>query len=114
MEINFHPGDTIRVYQKIQEGDPSVGSGQVKLRLQVFEGVVLGIRGRAENKSFTVRKIAAGGVGVERIWPVESPSIEKITVVKKGNVRRAKLYYLRKRTGREAVKVEEKVEVEKK
>lgn len=106
MEINFHPGDTVRVYQKIQEGE--------KLRLQVFEGVVLGIRGRAENKSFTVRKIAAGGVGVERIWPVESPSIEKITVVKKGNVRRAKLYYLRKRTGREAVKVEEKVEVGKK
>lgn len=114
MEINFHPGDTIRIYQKIQEGDPSGVSGQVKTRLQVFEGIVLGIRGRAENKSFTVRKIAAGGVGVERIWPVESPSIEKITVVKKGNVHRAKLYYLRKRTGKKAVKVEEKVEIENK
>lgn len=103
MELNFAPGDTIRVYQKIQEGE--------KTRLQVFEGVVLSIRGRDENKSFTVRKIAVGGIGVERIWPVNSPLIEKVLVVRKGQVHRAKLYYLRKRTGREAVKVEEKVKV---
>lgn len=88
MEINFSPGDTIRVYQKIKEGE--------KTRTQVFEGIVLGIRGRGENKSFTVRKIAVGGIGVERIWPASSPLIEKVAVVKKGAVRRAKLYYLRK------------------
>ena len=102
MDINFSPGDTVRVYQKIKEGD--------KTRIQVFEGIVLAIRGRQENKSFTVRKIATGGVGVERIWPVGSPLIEKITVLKKGNVRRAKLYYLRKRTGKQAVKVKEKTQ----
>lgn len=110
MEINFSPGDTVKVYQKIKEGDPSTGSGQVKTRTQIFEGVVLGIRGRGENKSFTVRKIAVGGIGVERIWPVESPWIEKVTVVKKGKTRRAKLYYLRKRTGKKAIKVEEKTQ----
>ena len=99
MELNFHSGDTIRVYQKIQEGE--------KVRSQIFEGVVLGIRGRGENKSFMVRKIAVGGIGVERIWPVGSPLIEKVVVKKKGKIGRAKLYYLRKRTGKMAVKVEE-------
>lgn len=102
MEINFNPGDTIRVYQKIKEGE--------KIRTQIFEGVVLGIRGRGENKSFTVRKIAVGGIGVERIWPVDSPSLEKIMVVKKGKTKRAKLYYLRKRTGKKAIKVDEKIQ----
>lgn len=89
MEVNFRPGDIVKVYQKIQEGD--------KTRIQVFEGTVLGIRGRGENKSFTVRKIATGGVGVERIWPVESPLIDKVVVVRKPKKRprRAKLYYLR-------------------
>lgn len=116
MELNFSPGDTVRVYQKIQEGDPSArlreaqssGSGQGRTRSQVFEGIVLGIRGRGENKSFTVRKIAVGGVGVERIWPLNSPMLQKIVIKKKGKVRRAKLYYLRTRTGKAAVKVEEK------
>lgn len=102
MQINFSPGDTVKVYQKIKEAE--------KTRTQIFEGVVLGIRGRGENKSFMVRKIAVGGIGVERIWPVVSPWIEKVTVVKKGKTRRAKLYYLRKRTGKKAIKVEEKTQ----
>lgn len=106
MELNFSPGDIIKVYQKIQEGD--------KTRSQIFEGIVLGIRGRGENKSFTVRKIAAGAVGVERIWPINSPLIEKIIIAKKGHVRRAKLYYLRKRSGKNAIKVDEKVTEQKK
>lgn len=100
MEINFSPGDIVKVYQKIKEGE--------KTRIQIFEGIVLGIRGRKENKSFTVRKIAVGGIGVERIWPVDSPSIEKVMVVKRGDVRRAKLYYLRQRVGKRAIKVKEK------
>ncbi len=104
MEITFKPGDTIAVHHKIKEGD--------KTRIQIFEGVVLGIRGRGENKSFTVRKIAIGGIGVEKIWPAQSTLIEKVVVKKKGHVRRAKLYYLRKRTGKRAVKIDEKVETE--
>ncbi len=87
-DTEFHVGDTIRVHQKFKEED--------KTRTQIFEGVVIAIRGRGENKSFTVRKIAAGGIGVERIWPLISPWIAKIVVKKKGKVRRAKLYYLRK------------------
>lgn len=98
-EMAFSPGDTVRVYQKVIEGDPSAhsaSSGQVKTRLQAFEGVVLSIRGRGENKTFTVRKVV-GNVAVERIWPVASPMIEKIEVKAhpKKRVRRAKLYYLR-------------------
>lgn len=95
-EITFSPGDKIRIHQKITEGDPSAGSGHVKTRLQAFEGVVLSIRGRGENKTFTVRKVV-GNVAVERIWPVASPMIEKIEVKAhpKKRVRRAKLYYLR-------------------
>lgn len=88
--IQFRPGDTIRVHQKITEGE--------KTRTQVFEGVVIKMRGRGENKSFTVLKTVAD-VGVERIWPVNSPSIEKIEVKAhpKERIRRAKLYYLRKK-----------------
>lgn len=87
-EIEFSIGDKVRVSQKIQEGD--------KTRIQIFEGIVIAIRGENENKMFTVRKIGAAGIGVERIWPLNTPWIEKIKVVKKGQVRRAKLYFLRK------------------
>ena len=83
----FHVGDKVKVFQKIQEGD--------KIRNQPFEGIVLGIKGCGENKTFIVRKIATGGVGVERIWPLNSPWIEKIDVLRKAKVRRAKLYHLR-------------------
>ena len=86
-ETVFCVGDKVKIYQKIQEAE--------KTRAQIFEGIVLAIKGEGENKMFTVRKIAEGGVGVERIWPLNSPWIEKIKVIKKGVVRRAKLYYLR-------------------
>ncbi|MBM3205755.1 50S ribosomal protein L19 [Candidatus Shapirobacteria bacterium] len=85
---SFAIGDKVKIYQKIQEGE--------KIRTQAFEGIVIAIRGEGENKMFTVRKIAAGGIGVERIWPLNSPWIEKVKVDKKGQVRRAKLYFLRK------------------
>lgn len=96
-ETIFSVGDTVKVYQKIKEAG--------KTRLQAFQGVVIGIKGKEENKTFTVRRIAAGGIGVERIWPLFSPHISKIQVVRKGKVRRAKLYYLRKRVGKRATKV---------
>lgn len=89
VKIDFTPGDTVRVHQKIKEGD--------KERIQVFEGVVLAIKGRGENKTFMARK-QIGDVAVERIWPINSPSIEKVVVKArpKKRVRRSKLYYLRK------------------
>ena len=94
-KIDFVPGDIVRVSEKIKEGD--------KYRLQVFEGTVLSIKGRDENKSFMVRRIGAGQVGIERIFPLISPTIEKIEVIKKGTkgVRRAKLYYTRDKSRRE-------------
>lgn len=87
-ELNFKPGDVVRVHQKIKEGD--------KTRIQVFEGVVIKIRGRAENKTFTVRKVV-GGIAVERIFPLGSPNIDKVEIksASKKKIRRSKLYYLR-------------------
>lgn len=97
-EQNIHVGDIIKVYSKVVEG--------TKTRLQVFEGILIRLRGRAENKTFTVRKIAAGGIGVERTWPLYSRSIAKVEVFKKaGRIRRSKLYYLRDLTGKSAVRV---------
>lgn len=86
--IDFVPGDVVRVFQKIKE--------DAKTRTQAFDGVVLAIKGRGENKTFTVRKLV-GDVAIERIWPVFSPSIEKVQVKShaKKRVRRAKLYFLR-------------------
>ena len=89
----FKPGDHIKVYVRVIEGD--------KERIQPFEGDVISIKGSKENKSFTVRKIS-GGVGVERIFPFNSPKISKIDLLKEGDVRRAKLYYLRKLSGKAA------------
>ncbi len=88
-QIDFVPGDIVKVYQKIQEGE--------KTRTQIFEGVVLAIRGRGENKSFTVQKLV-GDIAVERIWPIMSPLIEKVEVKAhaKQRVKRAKLYNLQK------------------
>jgi large subunit ribosomal protein L19 len=96
----FNPGDTVKVHIKIKEGD--------KERMQVFEGVVIQRRGKGTGETFTVRKTSAG-VGVERIFPVHSPYVSRITVVKKGKVRRAKLFYLRKLKGKAAKIEEEKV-----
>jgi large subunit ribosomal protein L19 len=94
-EVVFGVGDKVKVYQKIKEGD--------KTRTQVFEGLVIGIKGRQENKSFTVRRTGAALIGIERIFPLESPNIDKITVTRKGTsgVRRAKLYYIRDKSRRE-------------
>jgi large subunit ribosomal protein L19 len=89
----FRPGDTVRVHVKIREGD--------KFRIQVFEGVVVAIKRNGVSSTFTVRKVSFG-YGVERIFPVNSPIIEKLEVVKSGKVRRARLYYLRERRGRAA------------
>ena len=89
----FRPGDTVRVHVRVVEGD--------KERIQVFEGTVLGRSGGSSREMFTVRKTSYG-IGVERIFPVHSPRIERIEVVMRGAVRRAKLYYLRERSGRAA------------
>ncbi|MDD3599007.1 MAG: 50S ribosomal protein L19 [Bacillota bacterium] len=90
---DFGAGDTVRVHVRVVEG--------VRERIQVFEGVVLGRSGSGLSESFTVRKISSG-IGVERIFPVHSPKIDKIEVVRYGDVRKAKLYYLRGRVGRRA------------
>lgn len=95
----FNPGDHIRVHVRVIEGD--------KERVQPFEGDVISIRGGGISKSFTVRKISSG-VGVERIFPFNSPKIAKIEVLKQGDVRRAKLYYLRSLSGK-AARIKNKV-----
>ena len=95
----FHVGDTVKVYAKIKEGN--------RERIQVFEGTVLKRQGGGTRETFTVRKISSG-CGVEKTWPVHSPFVEKIEVVRKGKVRRAKIYYLRSRVGK-AAKVKELV-----
>lgn len=94
----FNVGDTIEVHVRVIEGD--------KERTQIFKGVVIKIRGTKETGTFTVRKISEG-IGVERIFPLESPMIANIKVVTRGKVRRAKLYYLRKLTGK-AARIKEK------
>lgn len=90
---DFRPGDTLKVHVKVVEGS--------RERIQVFEGVVIKRRGGGISESFTVRKISYG-VGVERTFPLHTPRIEKIEVVRRGKVRRAKLYYLRDRRGKSA------------
>lgn len=95
----FNVGDTVKVYGKIKEGN--------RERIQVFEGIVLKRQGGSNRETFTVRKLS-NGVGVEKTWPLHSPNVEKIEVVRKGKVRRAKLYYLRDRVGKKA-KVKEVV-----
>ena len=97
--VDFGVGDTVRVHTKVVEGD--------KERIQIFTGVVIGKRGRGLNETFTVRRISYGE-GVERVFPVHSPRVDKIEVERKGSVRRAKLTYLRKRIGKGAVAVKEK------
>ena len=94
----FRPGDTVRVHIKVIEGESE--------RTQVFEGTCLTRRGHGDNASFTVRKVSFG-VGVERTFPVISPNIEKVEMVKAGRVRRARLYYLRNLTGKAARVTEE-------
>jgi large subunit ribosomal protein L19 len=95
----FEVGDTVRVHTKVVEGD--------KERIQVFSGVVIGMRGRGLNETFTVRRISYGE-GVERVFPRHSPRIDKVEVERAGRVRRAKLTYLRKRIGKGATLVKER------
>ena len=101
---DFNPGDTIKVDVKVVEG--------TRERIQAFEGVCIARSGKGINESFTVRKISYGE-GVERVFPLFSPKISAITLVRKGKVRRAKLYYLRDRRGK-AARIVEKIEVKKK
>ncbi len=97
--LNFAVGDSVRVHTKVIEGD--------KERIQVFAGLVIGRRGHGLNATFTVRRISYGE-GVERIFPVHSPRVEKVEVERQGAVRRAKLTYLRQRIGKSAIAVKEK------
>jgi large subunit ribosomal protein L19 len=96
-DVDIHVGDIVRVHQRIIEGE--------KERIQIFEGMILGIRGRGDNMSYTVRKMSAANIGVERIFPVISPWIAKIEVKKKGDVRRAKLYYVRYQSARQIAQI---------
>ena len=94
----LHPGETVRVHVKVVEGE--------KERTQIFEGIVIRISGKGNRANFTVRKISYG-IGVERIFPFHSPRVEKVEVMSRGKVRRAKLYYLRERSGKGARLTEE-------
>lgn len=94
----FRAGDTVKVHVKVAEGD--------KERIQIFQGVVIARRGSGTRETFTVRKIS-GGMGVERVFPLHTPTIETIEIVRRGRVRRAKLYYLRKLRGK-AARIEER------
>ncbi len=96
---SFNVGDTVRVHGKIKEGN--------RERIQVFEGTVIKIQGGSNRQTFTVRKLS-NGVGVEKTWPIHSPNVVKVEVVRRGKVRRAKLFYLRGRVGKKA-KVKELV-----
>lgn len=96
---DFKVGDTVKVYGKIKEGN--------RERIQIFEGTVLKRQGGSNRETFTVRKLS-NGIGVEKTWPLHSPNVEKIEVVRRGKVRRAKLNYLRERVGKKA-KVKELV-----
>jgi large subunit ribosomal protein L19 len=96
----FAPGDTIKVMVRVREGE--------KVRLQAFEGVCVGLKGGGISETFTVRKVSAG-VGVERIFPLHSPTIDSISLIRRGRVRRAKLYYLRALSGK-AARIREKRE----
>jgi len=97
---SFRSGDRIVVSYKITEGKKS--------RIQLFEGLVIAEKGSGVSRTFTIRRISAGGIGVERIFPLHSPNIASIAVKSKGKVRRAKLYYMREREGRAASKIKER------
>ena len=96
-QVELTSGDTIRVHQEVQEGD--------RTRTQIFEGIVIRIKGHIGLKSFTVRKIGANSIGVEKIFPEDTPTVTNVEIVKKGKVRRANLGYLRDRVGKKATKI---------
>jgi large subunit ribosomal protein L19 len=113
IEVPFHVGDTVRVHYRLIEHEKVSGKTkrevkeQTRERVQVFEGIVISISGSAENTMFTVRRIGSGSIGIERILPLISPWIRKLEVKKYGDVRRAKLYYLRDLKGKAATKIKE-------
>ena len=95
-------GDTVRVHVQIKEEND-------KTRIQIFEGILIAVSNRETNKMFTVRKIASDGVGVERIFPVESPAVVRLEIKQKGDVRRSKLHYLRDKVGKAANKIKQEL-----
>lgn len=111
--IDIHVGDTLRVHYKLIEKEKVSGKTKREVheetheRTQAYEGIVISIKGTGTNRMFTVRRIGAGSIGIERIFPLMSPWIKNIEVKKYGKVRRAKLYYLRGRIGRSAVRIDE-------
>ncbi|KKU86917.1 50S ribosomal protein L19 [Candidatus Gottesmanbacteria bacterium RIFCSPLOWO2_01_FULL_48_11] len=112
-EVTFHVGDTVRVHYKLIEKEKVSGKTKREVheetheRTQAFEGIVLSIRGSGPNAMFTVRRIGVGAIAIERIFPLVSPWIKKLEVKKLGDVRRAKLYYLRWRKGKAATRINE-------
>lgn len=98
-KIEFCVGDTLKISQTVKDGD--------KTRTQAFQGIVIAIRGDGQGKNFIVRKIAVGGIGVEKIYPINTPTVTGIEIIKKGKVRRAKLYYLRNLLGKKATKIKD-------
>lgn len=113
IKADLHVGDTIRVHYKLIEKEKVAGKTkretkeETRERIQIFEGIVIAIKGSLVNTMITVRKIGAAAIGIERIFPLVSPWIKKIDVKKHGNVRRAKLYYLRGKIGKDATRIAE-------
>ncbi len=113
VSVDFHVGDVVRVHYRLIEKEKIAGKTkrevkeETRERIQVFEGIVIAIKGSSADAMFTVRKIGAAAVGIERIFPLMSPWIRKIDVKKHGDVRRAKLYFLRGKLGKEATRVTE-------
>lgn len=113
--VTIHVGDTIRVHYKLIEHEKVAGKTkrevkeETRERIQVFEGILLAIKGSGSDEMITVRHMGVGAIGVERILPLISPWIKKIEVKKRGDVRRAKLYYLRARQGKAATRITESV-----
>lgn len=112
-ETPMHVGDTVRIHYKLIEKERVSGKTkrevheQTRERIQVYEGIVIAVKGSAENTMFTVRRIGVGAIGIERIFPLHTPWIKKIEIKKHGDVRRAKIYYLRGRKGKAATKIDE-------
>lgn len=112
-EVTFHVGDTVQIHYKLIEHEKVSGKTKREVkeetheRTQMFEGIVIGIKGAGADCMFTVRRIGAGAIGIERIFPLMSPWIKKIDIKKLGQVRKAKLYYLRGKHGREATRINE-------
>ena len=115
LKTDIHVGDTVRVHYKLIEKEKVAGKTkretkeETRERIQIFEGILIAIKGSGVNTMITVRKIGAAAIGIERIFPLVSPWIKKIDVKKHGDVRRSKLYYLRGKIGKDATRIQEVV-----